>query len=406
MNCDKGDRDCVYASKSPKTALASPLLTDAGSIPQSSLAYFEQPFPFRPGTAQTPTLPGTSTPVQNYSYEDMYTSRPQSFETTAPFAPRSTTPSTASITTSPQIHHSSATSSTLVRNAALVNNVQSQSTLKTAIRSISKDFRLRGHMFTIESILSPLIYRSNSLKYAVFANFVLQSDHNKRPTSPLPTQDFVSLHVRHYNQALQYLQASSHNPTYSDENVAAPLILAFYSICNEDIESWTLHMRHTADRIRLRGATIESHPVSLHSKFLFSLFIRSDVMGSNALGLIAETDRELARIIYSGVPITNKSILSGRIELELLMAETSVFQYECMTLLGAGWHTPPQQTLLLRKYEDLTSRLSRWQTSHSETFLFEEAQFGEYPHGVMLPPEMGLPLLCLVFNCETKIDLE
>jgi hypothetical protein len=404
MNCEKGDRECVYASKSARPAITSPLPTENTSIPTSSLSYFDQQFTFRPNPGQTPTLAGSTTPTPHYPYEDVYTtSRSQPLEaSSAPFASatRSGTPSTASITPSPQIHHPAASSSAaLVRNAALFNNVQSQSTLQRAIHSLSKDLRMRGQLFTIESILSPLISRSNALKYAIFANFVLQADQSKRsPTSPVPAADFATLHVRHYNTALTHLQTTLHNPAYTDENVGTPLILAFYNICNGDLENWTTHMRHAADQIRLRGASLENHPMSLHTKFLFTLFLRTDVMGSNALGLLANTDRELARIVYSGVPISNKLILSARIELELLLAEISIFQYECITMLGGGWNTPPQQEILLHKYKDLADRLGRWQAANSGIFLFEEAQIGEYPHGAMLPPEMGLPLLCVVFH--------
>jgi Fungal specific transcription factor domain len=402
MNCEKGDRDCVYASRSPRP-LPSPLPPDSGI---SSLSYFDQSFSFRPNPAsQAQSLPAPLTPTQRYPYEEIYTSsRPHAFDAnTDPFgSQRSSTPSTASITPSPQIRHPS-TGTGLVRNAVLVNNVQSQATLQRAIHAFSKDFRLRGQQFTVETILSPLIYRSTALKHAVFANFILQAEQSKlSPLSPMPSpvaaQDLASLHVRHYNTAITHLQPTLHNPIYTDSNVAACLILSFYDICAGDMEHWAAHVRDSADQIRIRGNTIETHPLSLHTKFLFNLYMRMDVVGANAVGQPSSADREIARIVYSGIPISNKLLLPYRIELELLLAEISVFQYECSTLLplGTAWNNPQQEEVFRRRYNDLLDRLSRWQDANSDLVAFEEAQIGEYPFGANLPPEMGLPLLCVV----------
>lgn len=300
---------------------------------------------------------------------------------------------------SPQIRDAGTTSAGLVRNAVLVNNVQSQVQVQRAIHSFSKDFRLRGQTFTVESVLSPLIHRFPALKHAVFANFALQSDQFRNsPSLPNQNPDLSSVHIRHYNTAVHYLQTTLHNPQYTDANVGASLILGFYDLCAGDMEHWTTHIRNAAEQIRIRGQTIATHPLPLHTKFLYALYMRADIIGSNSVGQPTNADREIAKIVYSGVPISNKVLLPSRIELELLMAEISLVQYECITLLpptGRGWNDPHHETVLRQKYENLMERLQRWQGRDPELFAFEEA-VGEYPHGSMLPPEMGLPLLCVV----------
>jgi hypothetical protein len=300
---------------------------------------------------------------------------------------------------SPQIRDASTTTTGLVRNAILVNNVQSQVHVQRAIHSFSKDFRLRGQIFTIESILSPLIHRFPSLKHAVLANFALQSEQFKQsPSLPSLNRDLANVHVRHYNTAIHYLQTTLHNPLYADANVGASLILAFYDLCAGDMEHWTTHIRSTSEQIRIRGQTVSTHPLPLHTKFLYALYMRADIIGSNSVGQPCNADREIAKIVYSGVPISNKNLLPVRVELELLLAEISLVQYECITLLpptSRDWNDPHQETVLRQKYEDLMDRLQRWQGRDPELFAFEEA-VGEYPHGAMLPPEMGLPLLCVV----------
>jgi len=291
----------------------------------------------------------------------------------------------------------------MVRNAVLVNNVQSQLTLRRAIQGFSRDFRLRGQPFTVETILSPLIFRSSALKHAIFANFILQAEQAKRhaPTSPLSTvaQDLSSTHVRHYQTAITHLRPNLGIPAMSDSNIAATLILAFYSICAGDMNNWAAHIRSTSDQIRLRGSNIDTQPLSLHTKFLFNMYMRTDTVGSNAVGQPANTDREIARIVYSGAPISSKLMLPYRIELELLLAEASRFQYECnayLSSVGAPWNDAHQETILREKYEDLLDRLGRWDGMNSELVSVEEAQPGEYLRGAMLPTEMGLPLLCVI----------
>ena len=399
MNCEKGDRICVYASRSPSQQNPSPLPPAEPPPITSSIPYFTDPFAFRPAPSHTSNLPASApAQAQHYgaSFEDIYGASQHSsqpFEATGQFGSRrSSTPSSASITPSPHIGHpTGTTSSALVRNAVLVNNVQSQSMLHQAIHSFSEDFRLRGQPFTIESILSPIIYRSNSLKFAVFANFILQADQVKRSPSSSPLQ-----HERYYNNAITHLQTTLNDPHHLDSNIGTLLWLAFYNICRGDSGTWNLNMRSAADQIRLRGTTLDTHPLSMHTKFLFSLWIRADIMVSNATGTPANFDRDIARIAYSGVPVSNKLLLPSRIDLEMLLAEISLFQFECANPLpiGGAWHYSTAD--LHRKYEDLLNRLGRWQAATSELIAFEEAQPGEYHHGAMLPPEMGLPLLSVV----------
>ena len=283
--------------------------------------------------------------------------------------------------------------------------MQSQTTLQRAIHSFSRDFRLRGHQFTIETILSPLIHRSNALKHSVFANFILQAvQTNRSSSSPMQTEDLESLHFQHYHIAMNYLEQTQTDPEYIDANLGANLILAFYNLCKGDMENWTVHSQNASELIRVRGKTLERHPLSVYSKFLFYLYMRTDTVGSNAIGQPSSADREIARIVYSGTPITNQSILAVRIELELLLAEISVFQYQCGTLLPlGGWHSPPQKEILQRKYEDLSDRLGKWRGLNPNFVAFEEAQIGEYPRRSLLPIEMGAPLLCIVFPIEHTI---
>jgi len=262
--------------------------------------------------------------------------------------------------------------------------------LECAIKYFSKAFRLPGQPFMIETVLSPLIHCSNALKHSVFANIILQVEETKRSSS-MPSQYWANLHVRHYNIAISYLKSTINNPQYADVNIGANLILAFYNLCREDSENWTMHSRITSEQIHVRGRTLETHPLSLHSKFLCYLYMRTDTVGSNAMGKPASIDGEIARIVYSGIPISNRSMLPSRTELELLLAEISVFQYECATLLPL-----PQEEILQRKYNNLLDRLRKWQGLYSNLAAFEEANVGGYLHRDMLPCEMGLSLLCVL----------
>ena len=393
LNCEKGDRLCVYAVVSPAnvTSALPP------RSPNSSIPYFNQPFAFRPAPTLVSVFPSPTNAPQRPPYQDIY-SASHSFEPASPFGPqRSNTPSSSSITPSPQIHHPT-TSTGLVRNARLVNNVQSQVHVQRAIHGFSKDFRLRGQHFTVETVLSPLIYRTAALKHAVYANYILQTEQAKgSPSSRGAPQDLSQLHVRHYNTAVSHLQTTLNNPAYADTNVGACLILSFYDLCAGDMEHYTTHIRTAADQIRIRGTTLDNNPLPLHTKFLFSLYMRTDTVGSNAAGQPSNVDPEIARIVYHGVPISNKSVLPHRIELELILAEISHFQYESDKILPPNrtWSDPHQEAIFRQRYEDLLARLQRWQGRDPELLVFEEA-VGDYPHGAMLPPEMGLPLLCVV----------
>lgn len=280
----------------------------------------------------------------------------------------------------------------------LVNNVQSQVQVQRAIHAFSRDFRLRGQLFTVETVLSPLIYRTTALKHAVYANFILQAEQSKgSPSARVSTQDLSKLHVRHYKTAINHLQTTLNNHACADTNVGACLILSFYDLCAGDMEHYTTHIRMAAEQIRIRGATLDNNPLPLHMKFLFHLYMRTDTVGSNAVGQPSNVDPEIVRIVYHGVPISNKSLLPHRIELELILADISHFQYESDNILpqNRAWRDPHQEALFRQRYEDLLARLQRWQERDPELLVFEEA-VGEYPHGSMLPPEMGLPLLCVV----------
>jgi len=410
QNCEKGGRECVYVPKSPRP-MAQPIPSEPST---SSLPYFDPNFSFRGPTAQTTALPlQPPTSTSRYPYDDIY-SATQSLDPSDQYASRrNSTSASNSMAPSPQTRQPAPSTSTpMVRNAVLVNNIQSQMALRRAIHGFSRDFRLRGQPFTVETILSPLIYRSSALKHAIFANFILQAEQAKQhpPTSPLGTaaQDLSSAHVRHYHSAITHLRPNLGVPAMSDSNIATSLILAFYSICAGDMNNWAAHIRSTSDQIRLRGSNIDTHPLGLHTKFLFSMYMRTDTVGSNAVGQPANTDREIARIVYSGVPISGKILLPYRIELELLLAESSRFQYECnayLSSVGAPWNDAHQETILREKYEDLLDRLGRWDGMNSELVSVEEAQPGEYIQGAMLPTEMGLPLLCVISRDLPFVDL-
>jgi hypothetical protein len=395
LNCEKKDRECVYVTNPSKQ---HPLPLPPLPIHVPSHTDFDQSFVFRPN--QTPNLPDSTAPMQQNQYENVYiSSRSQSFESVDLLGShRSNTSSTSSILAPPPIRLPTTTTA-LVRNGVLVNEVQSHSTLQRAIHSCSKDLRLRGQPFTLEALLSPLIYRMKALKHSIFAHFILQADQARRPLAPTNgNQDFVRLQVRHYNAAITQLKTTFDDPLQTDTNVGASLILAFYNLCTCDIKHWTIQIRNVAEQIRLRGRTIETRPLTFLTKFLFSMYLRVDAVASNSLGQLASADSEIVNIVYSGHPISNQGFLDSRIELELLLIEISRFQYECTILvqLESGQHDASQREFLHHKYDDLIDRLGKWHGLYLGVDAFEEAQSGKYPHGVMLPPEMGLPLLCKV----------
>jgi len=282
-----------------------------------------------------------------------------------------------------------------------VNTAQTQLQLQQAIYSLSKDFRLRGHPYTIESILLPLIYRSDALQYAIIANFVLQAEQTKPLISsllpdPNHTQSPARLDVVYYKNAGNILQMTLPNPMYIDINVGIALILAFYDISSGDLDSFNKNMRKAADQIRLRGIILEIHPLEIPTKFLFNLFVKIDAIGSNACVQPSTVDREIIRIVHSGFSIFNTDTLSQRMELEFILTEISRFQYQCATILPADndWNDPAQQEMLRWKYEELLDQLRKWQNADSHLIHFEDVQL-DYPHEIKLPLEFGLPLLCV-----------
>jgi Fungal specific transcription factor domain len=317
---------------------------------------------------------------------------------------------------------------TIISNGLLSNSVQSDQQLRHAIHIFSKDFRLRGQPLTVESIVSPLIYRYEPLKQAVLANFAFQTQELRVSVdlSPGPKRDYPQ---DHYNATMHLLQQSMHDPLHADANVGAMLMLAFYDICRSDNKGWTNRIAEAASLIRLRGTTLAKHPLSLPAKFLFALYIRSAAVGSNAIGepvlCDPESFREIAKIVYSGVPISDKGFLRHRIELEGLLTEISVFQYDCNQFMSderewaesrrqaaRGEWTDSQRDTLLRtkydglisKYEGFLARLKRWAEVASEYIYFEEA-IGHYPRQAFLPYEMGFPLLCVVL-AKSSADVE
>ena len=202
---------CVYVSTSPRPN-PSPIPPEPAI---SSPAYFDQPYTFRPTQSQPPILPAPISPTQPHAYQYTFnTEHSQSLEPPDPLEPQEgNASSTSSITTSQQIHHPSnatvrhpPTGTALVRNAFFVNDAQAQLQLQRSIHSLSRDFRLRGHPYTIESILLPLIYHSDALKYAIIANFILQAELTKPvASSSFPTQNqnqnLARLDVVYYRNA-------------------------------------------------------------------------------------------------------------------------------------------------------------------------------------------------------------
>jgi len=394
--------------------------------------YDQQPFPFRPSPTQlhhhSPLsnhlqIPTTSSHgfgcQQQHPFTfgfDLFPATSHVFENTDPFGSQRSTPSTHITTASaaaaaavavpsPQIRHpntagatttghTTPTTTSIVRNAVLANNVQSYTHLRNAVSSFSRDFRLHSQSLNLDKLLVPLIYRSVSMQHAVYANVVLQSDLQQEARSATsPTTNPSIMHMRHYNTAITLLQNTIDDASHLEENVGTSLALAWYDICAGDIEQWMAHMSKVLQQIRLRGQTIESQPLSLAQKYLFALFVRTEVLGSNSVCQPSHTDRKVVEIIYSGVPITNKALLPHRIELELLFAEISVFQYECSQLPTRSTEWRNQQVnRLTRTYHDLVTRLQQWRVFDSDLVTVEEA-VGEFAQGYILPPDMGTPLI-------------
>ena len=369
----------------------------------SSHTPFDQPYIFQSTQSQPPNLPVPISPTQRYPYQD--TCSIQSLEPADQFGSQeSSTSSTSSIIPPPEIcHHPNTTSlhpitgAELIRNALFVNHSQSQLQLEEAIHSLSKDFRLRGHSFTIESMLLSLIYCSDALKYATIANFILQAEQKKPLASsslPAQNQNPARLDIVYYKNAKNILRTTFPNPIYIDINVGTALVLAFYDICAGDWHQFNKNMRKGADQIRLRGKILDTHPLRLPAKFLFNLFLKIDAVGSNVCAQQSTVDFEIIQIVHSGGSIFNTDTLPYRMELDLFLTEISQFQYECATVLpiDVGWSDPAQQEMLRRKYEQLLKRLRKWQGVDSPFIHFEEVQM-DYFHGTKLPFEFGLSLL-------------
>src|SRR5579862_6331181 len=182
MNCEKSARPCVYVLKSPKQ---TPVPEASTSTSMPVVFYDQQPFPFRPPAGMTaPTLPTRGQPA--FNFEDMFPATSHVFENPDLFS-----------TSSPQDRN---VTGGIVRNAVLVNNIQSRTQLQNAIHSFSRDCILRGQALTVESLLSPMIYRSAPWKHAILANAFLQAEQNA-PSDP-------TLHLRHYTTAVHLLHTT------------------------------------------------------------------------------------------------------------------------------------------------------------------------------------------------------
>ena len=370
--------------------------------------YVGQPYAFQSTQSQPPKSPVPISPSQRYPYQHTNTtSHSQSLEPADPLESReSNTSDTSSIVLSPHIHDHTHTTDVfrptagapLIRNARFANNAQKQLQLQRAIHTLSRDFRLRGHPYTIESMLLPLIFHSNALKYAIIANFVLQAEQANPLSWPMQSQNqnVTRLDVVYYRNARNILQTTFSNPIYININVGTALMLAFYDICAGHLDHYSTNMRKAADQIRLRGITLDTHPLELRTKFLFNLFVKIDLVASNVCRQQGTVDYEIIQIVHSGVSIFNTDTLPYRMELELLLAEISQFQCECATVLSVDhdWNDPAQEEALRRKYEDLLDRLHRWKGADSQLIYFEEAEL-DNPRGIKLPLELGLPLLCV-----------
>ena len=411
-NCEKAGRDCEYdpsPQSSTTTPRPSPIQAPAPSpaAPASSASmYFAPSFGIYGHATETPGQSIASAPPLPFPYShDVYSTAhsvdllpPRGFMQTQPTG--TAPPISASISSSPQ-HKYPSNAATLVRNAGFTNDVQSQSSVQTAIRALSRDYRLPGQYFTIETVLSPMIFRSTTLRHAVLAAFLLQSDPSPLTSPSRVSESFQdhppNLSLQHYQIAMTHLNETIDNPELAEVNLATHLILGFYCIVKEDLAHWTFHNRNATDQLRARGQTVLSHPPSLPAKFLFQLHIRTDTVGSNAVGLSATTDPETIQIAYSGSPISNASFLPARMELELLLADISVFQYDCSTVLpivGSGWQTPQMEAMRIR-YHHLLEKLGKWPGLTIDGIGFEDAEVGEYIQGSLLPSEMGSPLLCV-----------
>ena len=368
--------------------------------------YLDPSFGIHGHATETPELSIASAPLLPFPYShDVYSTvhsvdllPPQGFKLSR--ATGTATPMSTPITSSPQHPHPT-NMGTMLPNARFANDFQSQSSVQAAICALSRDYRLPGQYFTVETVLSPMIFRSAALRHAVLASFLLQSD-----PSPLTSPSSVSesfqdrsstLSLRHYQTALTHLNPMINNPELAELNLATHLILGFYCSVKEDLARWTFHNRNATDQLRVRGQTVQSHPPSLPARFLFQLHVRTDTVGSNAVGLSATTDPETIQIAYSGLPISNASFLPARMELELLLAEISAFQYDCsivIPLAGSGWQTPQMDAMRIR-YDHLLGKLGKWLGLTIDGIGFEEAEAGEYIQGSLLPAEMGAPLLCV-----------
>ena len=366
--------------------------------------YFDDNFAFPGPATEAGELSITTALPVSYSHDTFLPAPPvdllpPNFLQSQP--PGTSTPISTSINSSPQLPHR-VDSKSIVRNATFVNDAQSQSSLQTAIRSFSLDYRLPGQDFSVETVLSPMIFRSIALRHAIFANFLFQREETPltSPSSVLETlQDHSpSLHSRHYQAGVTQLNGMLGNADYPEANLATHHILGAYCLAKGDLHHWTYHNQSATTLLRASGQMIQSHPPSLSARFLFQLHIRLDTVASNAVGLSATSNYETIHIAYSGRPISNPAIVSARIDLELLLAEISSFQYDCsamLQLVGSGWESPPQRGVMRVRYGELLEKLEKWKGLTNSVVGFEEAEMGEYIQGSLLPPEMGTPLFCV-----------
>jgi hypothetical protein len=305
---------------------------------------------------------------------------------------QSSTQSPLSKKPSPEIRNVP-TGITLLKDAILANQAQFGWTLEHAVDTVSQNYRLGGQKFTLKLLLSHLIRRSAILQHAVLALYFLQMDHATRSTSSPTPPNVANLHDMCYNRVVSHLETTQND---FDINLTTSLILAFHDICIGAEDKWTFHIRNATEQIRNRLKALRTHPFAFRTKFLAQLCIRADVVESNAIKKPANADHEIVQMVYSRMSITNELLVPFRIELDVLLAEISRFQCECAEPLplNKASDNPPHKVNLRQKYDDMWTRLRRWQGLNSHVS-FEQVEAGGFSYGTTLPTEIGLPLLCV-----------
>lgn len=147
LNCEKGSRECVYASKS-----LGPSLSGFQSSTQSTVS--KKPL----------------TQIRNVP-----------------------------------------TGITLLRDAILANKMQFGWTLQQAVDTVSQNFRLGGQPFSLKSLLSHLICGSPTLPQAVLAIYFLQMDQAMGSTSSPTPPNVANLHIMCYNGAVSQLKTTEND---------------------------------------------------------------------------------------------------------------------------------------------------------------------------------------------------